>query len=180
PPYINIANPSNTYQYVAFLPNNITPDMVGQSAVFTWTPAQNYQQGSGLTVNTGDAEGSTITIQIGAADTYNLGIAGITVGDTLTNQASEALLNNALQEITTQQAQVGAQTVALGIAATNNATYNVNIAASASEITDLNIGQASTQYTQTQILVNVGTSVLAQMQTGERQLTALLITALVA
>ncbi len=176
----NVTNQSGSYQYVSFEFANVTANDVGQSAAFTWTPAQNYTAGSGLNVNTGDAEGSTINVQIGAMDAYNLGIGSVSVGDTLTNQASEALLNNALQMVTTQEAQVGAQTVALGVAATNNETYNVNISASASEITDLNVGQASTQYAQAQILVNVGTSVLAQMQTGETQLTALLIRALVA
>jgi flagellin len=169
-------------QYVSFAFNTLTPNDVGQSAVFTFTPLQDYTPSSdgGLNVNTGDGEGSTINVQIGAYDTYNLGIASLKVGDTLQNQASEALLDNALQLVTTQAAQIGAQQVALNIAQTNNDTYQTNIETSQSEILDLNVGQASTQFTQTQILVNVGQSVLAQMESADRVDTALLIQALVA
>jgi flagellin-like hook-associated protein FlgL len=52
--------------------------------------------------------------------------------------------------------------VRLGIDQQNDDTAAVNLQASASNIADLNVGQATTQFTKLQLLVQVGTSVLAQ------------------
>lgn len=173
-----ISNADSSYNYVGFNLANLTPADVGLSAAYTNTPTQAYVPGSGLTVNTGDAEGSTVTGQIGALTTYNLGIAGLQVGDPLQNEASEALLDNALTEVTTQQAQLGSQIVALNVAAANNQTYNVNLEAGQSDLADLNVARATTAFTQTQLLVNVGTSILAQLSSGSQTLTGLLVEAL--
>ena len=55
-----------------------------------------------------------------------------------------------------------------------------NLAASASNITDLNVGQATTDYTREQILTSVGTQVLSQIESNGKIMTALLIQALIA
>ncbi len=67
-----------------------------------------------------------------------------------------------MQTLNTQQAQLGAVVVRLGIDQQNDDTAAVNLQASASNIADLNVGQATTQFTKLQLLVQVGTSVLAQ------------------
>jgi flagellin-like hook-associated protein FlgL len=59
-------------------------------------------------------------------------------------------------------------------------TTIVNLQSSVSNITDLNIGQATTDYTREQILTSVGTEVLSQIQSNGKIMTALLIQALIA
>ncbi|MGD0968831.1 MAG: flagellin, partial [Candidatus Aquilonibacter sp.] len=59
-------------------------------------------------------------------------------------------------------------------------TTIVNLQSSVSDIADLNVGQATTQYTQEQILTSVGTEVLSQIQSNAKIMTALLIQALIA
>lgn len=170
----------NGIDYLSFYFANVTASDVGSSAIITDVPAQNYTPGHGLSVNTGDAEGATIVSNLPCVNSYNLGIAQLSCLDQLDAQAGEARVSNAITSLTTLEAQLGAQTVALNIAGTNNATYQTNIEQSASQITDLNVGQATTQFTATQILIQVGTSVLAQMEQSTAQQAALLINALVA
>lgn len=171
---------NNGVNYLSFAFNNVTASDVGLSGIITDVPAQDYTPGHGLSVNTGDAEGDTILTQIPNVSSYNLGVAGLTVLDQLNAQAGEARISYALTNITGLEAQLGAQSVSLNIAETNNETYQTNVEQSSSQITDLNIGQATTQFTAAQILNEVGTSILAQMETSTAQQAALLINALVA
>jgi flagellin len=61
-----------------------------------------------------------------------------------------------------QRAQLGATIVRLQEDQNNDNVASVNLKASESAIRDLNVGQETTEYTKLQILVQVGTSVLAQ------------------
>jgi len=67
-----------------------------------------------------------------------------------------------LQTVLAQRAQLGATIVRLQEDQNNDNVASVNLAASESAIRDLNVGQETTEYTKLQILVQVGTSVLAQ------------------
>ncbi|MBV8638033.1 MAG: flagellin, partial [Candidatus Eremiobacteraeota bacterium] len=162
----------------SFAFNNVNRNDVGKTAVLATITPQNYQPGSGLNVNVGTAEGNTVTVQIGALSTFNLGISELQAGDQLTNQASEGRLDNALEEINTMRAQLGAQQVSLNYATDDAATQEVNQIASESSIRDLNIGSTVTAFTKEQILVNVGTSVLSQMEVNATSLTNVLISGL--
>ena len=75
-----------------------------------------------------------------------------------TNFNGQALL----QTILAQRAQLGATIVRLQEDQNNDNVASVNLTASESAIRDLNVGQETTEYTKLQILVQVGTSVLAQ------------------
>lgn len=161
----------------SFAFSNINRNDVGKTAVLATIPAQDYQQGSGLNVNVGTAEGNIVTVQIGPLSAFNLGISGLQVGDELTNQASEGRLDNALNSVNTMRAQLGAQQVSLNYANNDAATQEVNQIASESSIRDLNIGSTVTAFTKEQILVNVGTSVLSQMEVNATSLTRILISA---
>ena len=61
-----------------------------------------------------------------------------------------------------QRAQLGATIVRLQEDSNNDNVASVNLTASESAIRDLNVGAETTEYTKLQILVQVGTSVLAQ------------------
>jgi flagellin len=110
--------------------------------------------------------------------TQNLGVSFIAVGTQLTNQASEQRLDYAIDQITSQQATIGAQEVALNYAGEDTATQYVNQVASESSIRDANVAQEVGDFTKEQILNQVGTSVLSQMEVSTGLLTNLLIGAL--
>ena len=122
-------------------------------------PAFNFQSGA--------AEGATIQVGFINTSTNSLRIANVNlVGNgTFGSLASEdaiGQIDNALQTILAQRAQLGATIVRLQEDQNNDNVASVNLKASESAIRDLNVGQETTNYTKLQILVQVGTSVLAQ------------------
>ncbi|HEY5341200.1 MAG TPA: flagellin, partial [Candidatus Aquilonibacter sp.] len=129
---------------------------------FSTAPAFNFQSAAN--------EGDVIQIGIAATNTNTLRISNINL-DLSTNAslgAQDAIgqIDVALQTLNTQQAQLGAVVVRLGIDQQSADTAATNLQASESNIADLNVGQATTQFTKLQVLVQVGTSVLAQSNTN--------------
>ena len=106
--------------------------------------------------------------------------AGPASSNVMVDSYSQVLVKQALTTITTNEAQIGAQIVAMGDDNNVDNTAIVNLQASISNITDLNVGQATTDYTREQILTSVGTEVLSQIQSNGKIMTALLIQALIA
>lgn len=122
-------------------------------------PAFNFQSGA--------AEGATIQVGFINTSTNSLRIANVNlVGNgafgSLASEDAIGQVDNALQTILAQRAQLGATIVRLQEDQNNDNVASVNLAASESAIRDLNVGQETTEYTKLQILVQVGTSVLAQ------------------
>lgn len=177
-PYTFTDQAGNPVFQIAF--NGLSANDVGKTAIVVSQAAQQASHGRALEVNTGTSEGSILSIAIGGVSSQTLGVNQITVGDTLANQASEARIDNGLDIITSERAQVGAQVVSLSEAANDASIQYVNQTASESSIRDLNVGAATTAYTKDQILTQVGMSVLQQSELSTRQLASLLINALVA
>ncbi len=121
-------------------------------------PAFNFQSGAdeGATIQVGFQSTSTNTLRIA-----NINLVGNTGFGSLASEDAIGQIDNALQSVLSQRAQLGATIVRLQEDATNDATAATNLQASESSIRDLNVGQETTQYTKDQILVQVGTSVLS-------------------
>jgi flagellin len=122
-------------------------------------PAFNFQSGA--------AEGATIQVGFINTSTNSLRIANVNlVGNgpfgSLASEDAIGQIDNALQTVLAQRAQLGATIVRLQEDMNNDNVASVNLKASESMIRDLNVGSATTEYTKLQILVQVGTSVLAQ------------------
>jgi flagellin len=123
-------------------------------------PAFNFQSGAD--------EGDVIQLGIQATNTSTLRISNINVAVSSANApslgAEDAIgqIDQALQTLLNQQANIGAVVVRLNIDQDNDNVAATNLQAAESNIRDLNVGQATTQFTKLQILVQVGTSVLAQ------------------
>jgi flagellin len=123
-------------------------------------PAFNFQSGA--------SEGDTIQLGIQATNTQTLRISNINL--LLSSSAAPSLgaedaigqVNNALNTLLTQRAQLGAVIVRLQEDQDNDNTAAVNLQASESNIRDLDVAQATTEFTKLQVLVQVGTSVLSQ------------------
>ena len=123
-------------------------------------PAFNFQSGAN--------EGDVIQLGIQATNTSTLRISNINVAVSSANApslgAEDAIgqIDQALQTLLQQQANIGSVVVRLNIDQDNDNVAATNLQAAESNIRDLNVGQATTEFTKLQILVQVGTSVLAQ------------------
>jgi flagellin len=121
-----------------------------------------------LSVQSGADEGDTVQIGIQATNAQTLRISNINVavasGSNGSIGAEDAIgqIDAALNTLLGQRAQLGAVIVRLNEDANNDSVAAVNLQASESAIRDLNVGQATTEFTKLQVLVQVGTSVLAQ------------------
>jgi flagellin len=142
----------------------LDPTDVGQSAFLISLPAQQKIAGAGLQVNSGASEGDVTSIDIPALSAINLGVNDVVLSTDLENQAAEYRIDYAIQALGSARANVGAQTVSLQEAASNNAVASVATQASESAIRDVNIGQTTTEYVRDQILVNFQSKLVADSE----------------
>ena len=133
-------------------------------------PAFNFQSGAaeGATIQVGFIDTSTSSLRIS-----NVNLVGNTGFSSLASEDAIGQIDNALQSILGQRAQLGATIVRLQEDSNNNNVASVNLQASESAIRDLNVGAETTQYTKLQILVQVGTSVLAQSNQNAQSVVSL-------
>jgi flagellin len=127
------------------------------------SPAFNFQSGAN--------EGATIQVGLLSTSTSSLRITNVNVATTggfafLGAEDAIGQIDQAINVVNTQRAQLGAVITRLQIDADNDNTASVNLQASESAIRDLNVGQATADYNKTQILIQIGTTVLAQSNTN--------------
>jgi flagellin len=127
----------------------------------------------------GANEGATITVGLVSVSTSALRISNVNVATTqivagnpssagavLGAQDAIGQIDQAITQVNGARAILGAVISRLQNAEKNNNIASVNLTASASDITDLNVGQATAEYNKSQILVQIGTTVLAQSNTN--------------
>lgn len=124
----------------------------------------NLLQGSNLTVQSGSPEGNAVNLQTPNITSASLGVSNVDL--TSFNGAENAIgqAQGAIQTLTTQQAQLGAQQVSINEDIDNNNVLSVNLQASESNIADTNVGQTSTNANSSAIQSQIATSVLSQLQ----------------
>ncbi|MBV8073909.1 MAG: hypothetical protein JO140_00670 [Candidatus Eremiobacteraeota bacterium] len=133
-----------------------------------------------FTIQDGPTQGAVISVGFAATNTQTLRLANVNVAGSIgtgsgTLAAEDAIgqVDYALTQLLSTRALLGAIVVRLNEDENNNNIASVNLTASASGIKDLNVGQATTEYTKLQILVQVGTSVLAQSNVNAQSVLAL-------
>jgi flagellin len=139
-------------------------------------PAFNFQSGAseGATIQVGFINTSTNSLRI--ANVNLLGpsaAAGTFPSGSLASEDAIGQIDNALQSVLAQRSQLGATIVRLQEDLNNDNVASVNLTASESSIRDLNVGSETTEYTKLQILVQVGTSVLAQANQNAQSVVSL-------
>jgi len=166
---INSAN--GGFDNVQITLGNITTADVGTTAyikVSQNTAALTNPNNPAFNFQSGADEGDTIQIGFEATNTQTLRVSNINLALSSSSNpslgAEDAIgqVDNALDRILSQQAQLGAIIVRLNEDANNDNVAATNLQASESQIRDLNVGQETTNFTKLQVLVQVGTSVLAQ------------------
>jgi len=152
----------------------LTPNDVGKTAILITLPAESKAPGSPLEINTGDAEGTTVGLDIPSVSTATLGVNDIVLSsDHLVNEGDEYRIDYAIEKLGNTRATVGAQIVSLHMSADNASIASVNYVAAESRIRDADIGAETVAYTRDVILRNVQTHLTAsleQLQLGLMQL----------
>ena len=150
--------------------------MIGGSAYgITSTPLGTFNgislfgNATGLTVTIGEDANQTMTIDgIDLRDTATaiyslLSVAtnsGVGIG--VSDDAATATVNLAIQELASVRASLGASQSRLEVAASQLQIQNQNLASAISTIRDVDVAAESTEYARNQILVQSGTTILAQ------------------
>lgn len=131
---------------------NISLGDVGQTATVQIAQATPPNaQNSALTVQSGSNEGATTNVNIPGVSSNKLQISNIDLSSSLSSTQAIGQVQNALQTLTTQEAQLGAQQQSLQKAAQADDVYANNLTTGASNITDENFGTGVTQSTLSQL-----------------------------
>ena len=106
----------------------------------------------------------TISINFGGVSLSTLGLAAVGVSGATSAGATTAIdaLDTALQTVSTNRAQFGAATNRLTIAVANAQTIRTNLQAANSAIRDVDVAEETAALARSQVLLQAGTSVLAQ------------------
>jgi flagellin len=106
----------------------------------------------------------TISVSFGGITVSSLGLSGIGVGGAAATNATSAIdaLDAALTTVSTKRSTLGAATNRLSEAIANAQTMRTNLSAANSSIRDVDIASETSQLARSQVLMQAGTSVLAQ------------------
>lgn len=115
-----------------------------------------------LDVQNGANEGDHVPVNLPHIDSAILGISGIDITTFSSAEVAIGTCDVALTTILQSQAQLGAQMVSLSIDEDSANVASLNLTRAESTIRDLDVAQETVTFTRLQILVQVGTSILAQ------------------
>src|SRR5581483_11589025 len=124
----------------------------------TFTVTQN----SGLEFNVGANANQTISLRIDAANSESLGVSSLDVLTQSDAESSITQLDRAIQHVSLARANMGAIINRLTNSLNNDQSAQENALAANSRIEDVNVAQETVQFTRDQILMQAGTSILAQ------------------
>ena len=146
---------------------NISLADVGQTAtiqIAQATPPDN--QNTALTVQSGANEGNTTNVNIPGVSSTTLQINNVNLGSSLSSTQAIGQIQNALNSLTTAQAQLGAQQNALQNAAQAANVYANNLTSAQSSISDENIYQGVSSAALSQLQQQIQLAVLAKSNTN--------------
>jgi len=131
---------------------NITAQDIGTTATIQIAQAvAPNTQNNALQVSNNANEGAITNVNLPGVSTSTLQISNINLGSSLSSTNAIGQLDNAISTLGNDQAQLGAQQVALQQQTKNNGLYANNLTASQSSIQDLNYGNETTNSTLAQI-----------------------------
>ena len=129
---------------------------------------------SGAQIQTGANYDQTMEISIDAMDATSLGVNALSVATASNAETAISAVNTAINTVSTQRAQLGAYQNRLEHKINNLDTTAENLTAAESRIRDVDMAQEMTTYTQTSILVQAATSMLAQANAAPQNVLSLL------
>ena len=151
-------------------------DRIAANTTFNGTPLLNgtgaYSTGVAFMVGTTSSD--TINVTLTGVDTTTLGIGGTAITDAASAAANMDLLSTAIETISGDRAQVGAQLSAMGFQASVITTALQNLDTAKSSITDADIAQVQSQFSTDQSLTTAAVSALTDANQMNQQILKLL------
>ncbi len=130
--------------------------------------------GSDAQIQTGANQGQNMTISIDAMDSTTLGVSGLNIGTASNAESAIGAVDTAINTVSKQRAELGAIQNRLEHKINNLNTTSENLTAAESRIRDVDMAQEMTTYTQSSILVQAATSMLAQANSAPQNVLSLL------
>jgi len=129
----------------------------------------------GFQVGINNATEDRITVTFGAVNLAQLTSTDTTLGGAATNARSALdVIDAGLSRVSTARARFGAVMNRLETTASNIQTVRLNLSAANSRIRDVDVAQESADQSRNQVLLQAGTSVLAQANQSPQQALSLL------
>jgi flagellin len=127
-------------------------------------------------VGIGSTSSDIISVMFGGVSLSNFGISASTVAGTDRTAALSSLdqLDIAIELVSSRRASLGSAQNRLTVSQSNSQTVRTNLSASTSRIRDLDVAEETAQLARNQVLMQAGTSVLAQANTLPRMALSLL------
>jgi flagellin len=148
--------------------NNVNNLSAAGTAIFT------VVQNAALQFQIGANFNQTTSLVVDASKSQNLGVTSLSVATQTDAEAAINTLSNAINQVSQTRAVLGAVMNRLTNSMNNDNIAQENMLASRSQITDTNVAQTTVQFTRDQILLQAGTSVLAQANQSPTSLLGLL------
>ena len=136
----------------------------------TFTVSEN----ASLQYQVGANANQTIGLRIDSASSQSLGVSSLNVLTQQDAQTATSQLDRAIQAVSASRANMGAIINRLTNAMTNDSAAQANALSANSGNEDVNVAQATVQFTRDQILIQAGTSILAQANQASSGMLALL------
>jgi flagellin len=184
---VQAANGTNTADDVASIDSEMDQlveeidRIVDQTSFNTKTLLDgDYASGTAdINIQVGAGAGETITLNIADMNASEIGSAttAARVDDidvTVDPSAAIGILDDAVADVSTERANLGAIQNRLESSISNLGVSIENLTAAESRIRDADIAYETTQYTRNMILVQAGTSILAQANTAPQNVLSLL------
>ncbi|MDX9972284.1 MAG: flagellin [FCB group bacterium] len=118
-----------------------------------------------ITLQAGSQTGQTLAVALTGAKASDLGVNSVSVSTAAGAVSAIAQVDAALKSVNTMRSTLGAQQNRLEFTINTLAIQEENSSSSESAIRDADIAKETMQFTRNQILVNAGTSILAQANT---------------
>jgi flagellin len=133
---------------------SITSDFIGTNFIHIVPHKIQFQIGAN--------QGQNMDIAIGAMTADGIGVKGLLMVDTDSAQNAISTVNAAINKVSSLRANLGAVQNRLESTIRNLDISRQNLASAESGIRDLNVAEATIEFTRQQILLQAGTAVLAQ------------------
>jgi len=119
-------------------------------------------------------QGQSISMSLGDMSTQGLRIKTLDVGNRLAGQNAIGMLDDAIQKVSTQRANVGALQQRISSTISANELNIINQTSAESRIRDVDFAQETLSFTRNNILVQSGTAVLAQANAAPQSVLSLI------
>jgi flagellin len=143
-------------------------DRIVNTTEFNGVSLLDGDQASGLEfqVGTGTTSDDVLTISIATSSASALGLGSLALTSTSGADAAIDALDDAIEDISSRRAGLGAMQNRLSTTMSNLETYASNLSAANSRIVDVDVAEETANLTKSQILMQAGTAMLAQANQG--------------